>query len=118
MTELERAAILFDQARREAVRIKFERGACLCELAERAEPETNWDGTDPCWKNWQDGPEDRTLAAESEWCDTCRRRQRLHEQYRVAMKIRGARMRQFFRLALKAWELDRQVAEVKAQAVA
>ena len=55
-----------------------------------------------CWKDWRDGIEDRTLAPQSEWCDSCRARQRNHEQYRAATKHRGAKLREMRRLAKMA----------------
>ena len=52
-----------------------------------------------CWKDWRDGVEDKSLAPESEWCESCRKRQRIHEQYRAATKHRGAKLREMRRLA-------------------
>lgn len=103
--EISGAAIRFEIARRVALVLKNRRNECLCEETESAEPEVGLDEISPCWKRYIDIYDDQERLGESEWCETCRRRQRLHEAYRRAMKIRGGRMRTFQRVALKGIEI-------------
>jgi hypothetical protein len=112
---LSKAALDFELARRVAISLKDQRGACFCEEAEPAEPEVGlMDGVEPCWKRYEwTQPDDTERLEEEKWCPTCVRRQRLHEAYRKAMRVRGAKMRTFHRLALKGIESSAIESEVR-----
>lgn len=69
-------------------------------LAKFEFPTPTQDG--PCWKLYEDGPEDSRLLNRCEWCASCLRRQAIHEQYRAATKAHGAAMRALELLAKRA----------------
>jgi hypothetical protein len=106
------AAVAWNRARVFAERLKAAREFCLCELADEGHQDedfafhrpgatqSQWHEK-PCWKDWTMGPngEDPERAPESEWCDSCRLRQRIHEAYKLAVRTRGARMRVLQRYA-------------------
>lgn len=99
------AAAAWNFARVRALELKTERDGYLCELAEAADPSghlhEDQKRTEPCWKSWEDGfgDEDRTRLEESEWCESCRRRERVHLTITAANKRRGAALRVLMRYA-------------------
>lgn len=93
------AAIQYDRARCDAERIRAERAAVHCERSECEYEARSKDQWKPCWKNYQDdGCGDQYLADQSEWCPSCRLRQRIHDAHHQAMVKRGARLRELHRL--------------------
>lgn len=93
-----KAVTEWQQVRESLKALRQKRVATLCEVAEQ-EPSSHVDQLVPCWKDWQDGVEDRTLAPESEWCDGCRQRAAVHRDVRALSKRHGALMRSILSLA-------------------
>ena len=90
------AARRWDAARIEALRLRNARSALVCPNEAPSEPDVGWDGTPPCWNDWQsiDGGREKGLPDRDEWCPNCVKRQEIHAAYRAAMKRRGVAMRQ------------------------
>lgn len=89
-------ALAFDAASKETMRLRRERAACRCEVAEPPEPEVGSEGVGPCWKQWEEDFEDDGVVSrrrpQGEWCETCRRRQQLHDAYCASLpKTAGAK---------------------------
>ena len=104
--DLSVALIRWEIAREKAAELREARAAIECEHVSADETAAiecsgflSSTPPTPCWKDWRDGIEDRTLAPQSEWCESCRARQRIHEQYRAATTHRGAKLREMRRLA-------------------
>ena len=92
------AAVAWECARQEALRLKQERAECICENEAKAEPSVGYWGATPCWRTYQQtAPDDVEPLPRSQWCAPCVRRQAIHEQYRAAMQARGATMRSLHR---------------------
>lgn len=105
------AAILWDQSRREAARLRSERASIRCEHEVGAEYDDEgrctYGGDEPCWRNQDQDQQGRArLEMESQWCQPCRRRQRVHEQYQRAVARRQGLMRSLQRRALAAKEYN------------
>ena len=95
------AAIAWDAARREALRLRDERNACKCEHEEQPDHLSNFSGTTPCWKD-AEWDVDMDPVKPRDWCDPCAERQGLHKQYRLANRRRGALMRSLQRTCARA----------------
>ena len=101
------ATIAWDQARRDAARLRSERASIKCEHAHEAEYNEHGyltlDGRPPCWFiSWQDQHgRDRVLPSE-DWCEPCRQRQAVHVAYTKAVAKRQGLLRGLQRMALTA----------------
>lgn len=91
--EIGAIAIIFVGFKRDAERLRLERGAMSCER------ELGADSGPPCWKGRDDnGRGDMVLTVQpDDWCDDCKKRQRIHEEYSAAVKQRGIAMRKLMR---------------------
>lgn len=103
------AAIAWDQARREASRLRSERASLRCEVESEAEYDDRGNCThngDPaCWRNvWQDQLGRDCRPPFDEWCDVCKQRDAVHKAYTKAVAHRQGLMRGLQRRALTAWE--------------
>jgi hypothetical protein len=109
--ELSSAAIRWNRSRIFALRLRDARGDCQCGVEEADDPLIAVsNGTPACWKRYVDRYDgDPARLEESKWCPTCRRRQRIHEAFRAAMRTRGARMRAMQRCAFKAVVIANQL---------
>ena len=108
------AAVAWDQARREASRLRGQRAAFRCELECEAEYDDmgrqTYAGDPACWRNtWQDQHGNDCRPPTDEWCEPCRQRQAVHEQYTKAVAHRQGLMRGLQRRALTAWEATANV---------
>lgn len=71
-----------------------------------------------CWKmarKWEDGPYRARFyfdPPQSEWCESCRRRQKMSEAYRSASRQHGAALRGLIRRGKRLMELGKAVAAV------
>ena len=93
------AAIAWDNARRDALRLKRARNAFVCEEEEASEPDVHFLGTPPCWKTDVDaGYGQVKRLAREKWCEPCRSRQAIHEEYLAANRLRGACLRSMQRV--------------------
>lgn len=101
------AALAWDAARRESVRLRAERNAIQCEREDSGEADTSdpavpvayGRGVLPCWKvilppryDGFEGQDARHLQLD-EQCDSCRRRQLVQDAYRLSGRRRGAMAR-------------------------
>jgi hypothetical protein len=88
-------ALAMEDARLEAARLRRERNACLCEVAEPPEYDVGSDGTQPCWKQWDDEHRDDGVVPvrnpKGNWCPTCLRREELHEAFIAAGRLLSSR---------------------------
>jgi hypothetical protein len=102
------AAIEWNQARREANRLRGLRASFRCEHECEAEYDDSGHCTaeaePPCWRVVHETPYGERRPSMSEWCEPCRQRQAVHEQYTKAVAHRQGLMRGLQRRALTAWE--------------
>ena len=106
------AAIAWDQARREAARLRHDRASLKCEHEAEAEYNEHGyvtaDAVPACWRHtWQDQHGRDCRPPMDEWCEPCRERQRVHVEYTKAVAKRQGLMRGLQRRALTAWEAGR-----------
>ena len=103
------AAIEWDQARREASRLRALRSSFTCEHESSAEYDERgtctYNGDPACWQaTWQDQHGRDCHPSMDEWCEPCRQRQAAHVEYGKAVAKRQGLMRGLQRRALTAWE--------------
>ena len=103
------AARRWDAARLQAIRLKNERAAFICDREKESVPDPPEKDVPlryqarsrPCWKTFvvatRDGDEQDRLP-ESAWCPTCIERQRVYLAMRDATKRRGVALRQMQQL--------------------
>ena len=92
------AALAWESARREVLRLKAERDACICP-AERTfhslngEPEpVGFMEVLPCWRSTSQD-DDGDIHVNDDQCETCRRRYEIHKAMKSAGQARGAKLR-------------------------
>lgn len=77
------AVLAWGTARAEALRLRAERSALACEYEEWGDPSVGDPGVAACWHG--------SGESITDWCETCQKRQPLHEQFLPAqVKMRTA----------------------------
>lgn len=91
-------AIVFDQLRLKAQHLKRQRTTFRC-TREGLEELTGVPAS-ACWRYW-------AIRTQSEWCEPCRQRQAVHDEYQRTNAKRGARLRVLHRLCALAggWQV-------------
>ncbi len=98
---IEQAAIRWLELREECRRLRSERALLECEREASGllEPNTMRIQPKPCWKtHHRTAPDDYERMAETDWCETCREREKVHKQLRRLSASRGAALRNLIRL--------------------
>jgi hypothetical protein len=105
-SDLEVAAIAFNQARRHALALRDARNPIDCERENHQGLADYRQGAQevPCWKLWKEDRTNEGFDRDSieTWCPSCQRRQALTDELRKANASRGARLRHFQKLAGQA----------------
>ena len=94
MSRIETAALAWEAARREVLRLKAERDACICPSERTFHSDAKWDGEEvlPCWRRTeQEG--DGDIHVDENQCEACQRRYAIHKAMKEAGQVRGAKLR-------------------------
>jgi hypothetical protein len=88
------AAIAFDELRVDALRLRRERNANVCDNID-----PTLENTYPCWRGSHSGPDE-------DWCEPCLENRRLHKELVVARERRGYALKRFTRWRQRFQELQ------------
>jgi hypothetical protein len=121
--DLVMATVAWDACCQTINRTKAERGAVMCEhecprfddLGEDDERDGIFVSApkEPCWKPIGHDEDGRPIySPQSEWCESCRRRQAIHEQWRAAKKSHGPLLRRVRMLARRCMKLTETLEQI------
>lgn len=99
-------AIEYVRLRRYRTQLKTERNACACDKEKVNEEGIMAEDGGPCWKDYG--------GVTDEWCNTCKKRQDLHSQYKQAIQDCGVALRRLMRSAARSEARnDRNLSDVR-----
>jgi hypothetical protein len=90
------AAIAFDELRVEALRLRRERNASVCDGLDPTFPNVY-----PCWRGQQ-----QQSTPDDSWCEPCLENRRLHRELVVVRERRGYALKRFSRWRQRYQELQ------------